>query len=75
LKCDATPRQVCNETRNTSASDATAKSPTTIQPVTRLVRMNVISHATVTSVMPNDSPNTIGLRHDSGPSHGPPSTT
>ena len=23
--------------------------------------------------MPNESPNTIGLRHDTGPSHEPPS--
>jgi hypothetical protein len=28
----------------------------------------------VASVMPNDRPNTMGLRHETGPSQEPPST-
>ena len=74
LKCDATPRQVCMEMRKTSPREAIAKTPITSQPTRRRGWRKAISQVTVARVRPKDRPNTIGLRHDSGPSHAPPST-
>jgi len=33
-----------------------------------------MNHVSVINVMPKESPNTIGLRQETGPPHGPPST-
>src|SRR5215213_709857 len=74
LKWEATPRHFCMDTRKTSASDATAKVPITSQPTDFLGRRKDMNQDTVARVIPNDSPNTTGLRQDTGPSHGPPST-
>ena len=74
LKCDATPRHFCIEMRKTSPTAANAKTPSSSQPTAFLGRRKLMNQVTVTSVIPNDRPNTTGLRQDTGPSHGPPST-
>jgi hypothetical protein len=74
LKCDGTPRQRCIETRKTSATEAAAKVPTSTQAVPRRGRRKDRNQVMVASVMPNESPKTIGLRHDTGPSQEPPAT-
>ena len=37
------------------------------------IRISPAIQLTVSSMMPNESPKTIGLRQDTGPSHAPPS--
>ena len=74
LKWDATPRHVCMAMRKTSPSEASANNPRTVQPTAFLGRTNVMNHVRVAKVMPKESPNTIGFRHEIGPAHAPPST-
>jgi hypothetical protein len=73
LKWDGTPRHFCMLTRSTSPTEATVRTPMTPHPVARRTRSTPAIHASVSTLMPNESPNTIGLRHDTGPSQDPPS--
>lgn len=74
LKWDSTPRHFCIEMRKTSPSEATPSTVTTTHPVTFLARKKVRNQVSVRTVIPNESPNTTGLRHETGPSQDPPST-
>jgi hypothetical protein len=74
LKCDGTPRHVCIETSAVSNPHAIANAPINLARARSPSLMNDDSHAIVISVRPNEKPNDIGLRHDSGPSHVAPVT-
>ncbi len=74
LKWDSTPRHFCIEIRNTSPTEATDRVPRTSQPIHLRGRRNPMIQPSVTSAIPNESPNTTGLRHEMGPPQGPPST-
>lgn len=61
-------------TRNTSSSADTLMAPTTIQADNVFNLRNDNSQVSVTTVMPKENPNNTGLRHEIGPSQGPPLT-
>lgn len=74
LKCDGTPRARCTDTHATSVESATASAPSSHHAARRgSVRYEVIQPS-VRVVIPKAIPNVTGLRHPSGPSHGPPDT-
>ncbi|MFC6929943.1 hypothetical protein ACFQHO_06045 [Actinomadura yumaensis] len=74
LKWDGTRRQPCTVISATSATHAAANTPRSLRRARSPSVTNEATQAMVTSVSPNDSPNVTGLRHETGPSHGPPST-
>ena len=74
LKCEGTPRQRCMVIKKTSATLATPRGPASSQPNRRRLGRNDSTQPRVSTVIPNEKPNRIGLRHDSGPSHPPPSS-
>jgi hypothetical protein len=72
LKCDGTPRHACKETRRVSRTHAAAKAPSRSVRVRSLIDTSDASSVTLISVRPNERPNVVGLRSDSGPSQEPP---
>ena len=73
LKCEATPRHLCMSIRNTSAMLARPNVPISSQPHTWRRGKKVMTQARDRETNPNERPKTIGLRHETGPSHEPPS--
>lgn len=74
LKCDGTRRHAWSVIRAVSTTQAAANTPRTRTRARSPSRTNEATHAIVTRVSPNDRPKVTGLRHDTGPVHGPPST-
>jgi hypothetical protein len=74
LKWDATPRHRCIVISATSPTEAVTRMRVIAQVATLPARRKPTTHASVARVMPKESPKTTGLRQDTGPSHGPPST-
>jgi hypothetical protein len=74
LKCDGTPRHLCIEMRATSPTEQNVSVPSTIHPAALGGRRRPMTQLSVTSARPKDRPKTTGLRQETGPAHGPPST-
>ena len=74
LKWDGTPRHTCSDTIAVSVTQAVANVASSQVRVRSRSGSSAAIHVTVTSVSPNDSPNVTALRHDTGPSQGPPAT-
>jgi len=72
LKCDGTPRQTCSDTNAVSSTQAAVNAPSNIVLVRSRNRRNDVTHAMAIDVKPNESPNVIALRSESGPSHDAP---
>ncbi|MFG2025220.1 hypothetical protein [Streptomyces sp. NPDC048825] len=73
LKWDATPRRRCIVISTTSKSELKTASPAGTRTHQHAGSCRTI-HTTVHTKTPKDNPNATGLRHDTGPHHGPPST-
>lgn len=58
----------------TSTTQSAAKTGSRTERSRSPVRRYDVTHVTAIRVTPNESPNVTGLRQETGPSQGPPST-
>lgn len=75
LKWDGTRRHACRVMPATSSTQSAANSPSSTVRVRTPVRRYEEIQPTAMSVRPKERPKVTGLRHDTGPSQEPPSTT
>src|SRR5690625_198782 len=74
LKWEGTPHHVCIVMNAVSTTLATPSDPNSTHETVLRSRSVWATKAIVNAVIPNDKPNNMGLRQDSGPSREPPVT-
>ncbi|MFF3458653.1 hypothetical protein ACFYXH_30930 [Streptomyces sp. NPDC002730] len=74
LKCDGTPRHAWRVMPPTSSTQSAANRPSSTERARAPMRRYDVTHATAISVRPKETPKVNGLRQETGPVHGPPST-